>query len=302
MSDEYQSDYDPLIRLWMLRLCAKTGAGARLARRGLENDETAAFLGYEPSGKGNKVREFVDWCKEVLIRSETDPPVLEGLLLTNIRRLSKVLGFSPVDEEVIACKALSVANGVLSDLLFRFGSQSGNQLAHILAIALGRKPSELEEVVRPSAPLFSSGLLAYGHGTSAFTLKIGARVGLIDSLLRPQDSLDSLISFATTRAASPDLGLADFPHLADESADLRRYLTAARSESLAGVNVLLHGEPGVGKTEYVKALAAELGMRLYEVKMAGDDGEALTPAERMGTYCLNQKVFALVRDVLVLFY
>ena len=87
MSDEYQSDYDPLIRLWMLRLCAKTSAGARLARRGLENDEAAAFLGYEPSGKGNKVREFVDWCKEALIRSETDLPVLEGLLLSNIRRL-----------------------------------------------------------------------------------------------------------------------------------------------------------------------------------------------------------------------
>lgn len=55
MSDEYQSDYDPLIRLWMLRLCAKTGAGARLARRGLENDEIATFLGYEPSGKGNMI-------------------------------------------------------------------------------------------------------------------------------------------------------------------------------------------------------------------------------------------------------
>ena len=302
MADEYQSDYDPLICLWMLRLCAKTSAGARLARRGLENDEAAAFLGYEPSGKGNKVREFVDWCKEALIRSETDLPVLEGLLLSNIRRLSEVLAFSPVEEEVIAIKALSVANGVLLDLLFRFGSQSGNQLAHILAIALGRKPSELEEVVRPSAPLFRSGLLAYGHGTSPFTLKIGARVGLIDSLLRPQDSLDSLISFATMQAEPPELGVVrDFPHLADESADLRRYLSSAKREGLAGVNILLHGEPGVGKTEYVKALAAELGMRLYEVKIAGDDGEALTPAERMGAYCLNQKVFARDRDVLVLF-
>lgn len=302
MSDEYQSDYDPLIRLWMLRLCAKTGAGARLARRGLENDEIATFLGYEPSGKGNKVREFVDWCKEALIKCETDPPVLECLLFTNIRRLSEVLAFSPVEEEVIAFKVLSAANSALSDLLFKvMSSQSGDHLAQLLAIALGRNLSELREVVRPSAPLFSSGLLAYGHGTNPFAMKIGARVGLIDSLLRPQDSLDSLISFATTLAVPPELGIEDFPHLADESVDLRRYLTAARSEGLTGVNILLHGEPGVGKTEYVKALAAELGMRLYEVKMAGDDGEALTPAERMGAYCLNQKVFARDRDVLVLF-
>jgi SpoVK/Ycf46/Vps4 family AAA+-type ATPase len=299
---ETVSNYDPLIRLWVLRLLTKTGAGARLARRGLENDEIAFFLGYEPIGKGNKVREFTDWCKEAQIKSEAEAPALEGLLFTNIRRLSEVLAFSPAEEEVIAFKALSVANSVLSDLLFKvLSSQSGNLLAQILAIALGREISELETVVRPSALLFSSGLLTYCPGSNPFAMKIGARLGLIDNLLRPQDSLDSLLSFATRQATPPELGAGDFPHLAQESGDLRRYLSSVKGEGLAGVNILLHGQPGVGKTEYVKALAAELGMRLYEVSMTGSDGEALAPAERMAAYCLNQKVFARDRDVLVLF-
>jgi transitional endoplasmic reticulum ATPase len=297
-----ESNYDPLVRLWVLRLCARTSAGARLARRGLENDEISAFLGYEPSNKGNKVREFTDWCKNALTKIEINPPVPEDQLMTNIRRLSKAMSFMPVEEEVIAFKTLSVANSALSELLTKSWScLSSGQLSRILATALDREQRELEAVVRPSAPLFRSGLLTYGHGSNAFLFKVSARVGLIDNLLRPQDSLDSLISFATVRAMPSELGMGDFPHLARESSDLSRYLAASRREGLTGVNILVHGEPGVGKTEYVKALAAELGLRLYEVKNSGDDGETLQAAERMEAYCLNQKVFARDRDVLLLF-
>lgn len=296
------SGYERLVRLWILRLCARTSAGARLARRGLDNDEIAAFLGYEPSGKGNKSKEFADWCKAELIMSEANLPGMEGTLFANTRRLSEVLDLSPVEEEVIAFKVLSVANDALSDFLFKsLGNVSESQMARLLAVALGREAKELERITRASGPLFRSGLFTLRPSIQPLATKLGARVGLIDSLLRPQDSLDSLIAFATTRATPPGLVIEDFPHLVEESGDLRRYLTSARREALAGVNILLHGQPGVGKTEYVKALASELGMRLYEVKMAGDDGETLPPAERMAAYCLNQKVFARDRDVLVLF-
>lgn len=295
-------DYDPLIRLWMLRLLVTTGAGARWARRGLENDEVALYLGYAPRGKGSKTREFNEWCEAALTRCEAHSPVLDGLLLTNIRTLSEVLRLSPVEEEIIAFKALSVANDVFGTFLVAgLGSISGNQLARVLANALGRPIAELDPVCRATSLLFRSGLMACNAGSQPLVTKVVARIGLIDGLFSTHQSLDSLIAFATRRAVSPEFRIDAFPHLCEESEDLRRYLASVRREGLAGVNILLYGEPGVGKTEYVKALAHDLGMRLYEVNMAGDEDEPLTARERMAAFSLNQRIFAQNRDVLLLF-
>lgn len=300
---ESTNGYEPLVRLWILRLCARTGAGVRLVRRGLENDEIAAFLGYQPSGKGNKSKEFTDWCDAELTKSEANPPPLAGLLFENIRRLAEVLGLSMVEEEVITFRVLSTADDALGDAVLKgLGNVSSeSQMARFLAVALGRNARELERIIRASGALFRSGLFTLRPTSQPLIIKLGVRVGLVDSLLSPHDSLDSLFSFATTRATRPELVIEDFSYLVEESGDLRRYLTSAKRDALAGVNVLLHGEPGVGKTEYVKVLASELRLRLYEVKMAGLDGEVLSPAERMAAYCLNQKIFAQDRDVLVMF-
>ena len=296
------ADYDPLIRLWMLRLLSRTSAGARIARRGLENDDIAYFLGYEPSGKGNKVKEFTDWCHAAIAKAEAATPEMQGVLFDNIHMLSGALGLAPAEEEVIAFKALSVSNSILAELMFKgLGGLSENQLARALSVALGRKLCELERAMRTESALFSSGLLALERGIMPYSMKVGAQPGLINSLLSSQNSMDDLIAFATNRTMPPALRLEDFPHLAQDADVLRRFLSSIKQDGLAGVNILLHGQPGVGKTEFVKSLAAELGMRLYEVGMTGADGEALNSQERMAAYRFNQKVFARDREVLVLF-
>jgi len=299
---ETVSNYDSLVRLWALRLLTKTSAGARIARRGLEHDDTAFFLGYEPSGKGNKVKEFTEWCGTELTKIETGKPDMHGILFENIRLLSGLIELSQVEQEVLAFKALFNSNSNLTELVTKgFSSLSENRLAHVLAVALGRETGEFERVIRKDATLFSSGLLALEAGMVSFGMKILAQVGLIDSLLNRQESVDGLIAFATKRVMPPELGLVDFPHLAKDNHVLMRFLAAVRREGLAGVNILLHGQPGVGKTEYVKALAAELGVRLNEVGMSGASGDPFKSRDRMAAYRLNQKIFARDRDVLILF-
>lgn len=68
------------------------------------------------------------------------------------------------------------------------------------------------------------------------------------------------------------------------------YLERALKRGQAGANVLIHGQPGVGKTELVRTLASRLGVSLYGVPVAEEDHQPLSPAKRLGRYQVVQQL------------
>ncbi|MCG7566614.1 ATP-binding protein [Pseudoalteromonas sp. CnMc7-15] len=65
------------------------------------------------------------------------------------------------------------------------------------------------------------------------------------------------------------LGLSDFEHL--ELEDLIAFLDIALNHSIQGVNLLLWGEPGTGKSTLCRLLADTLGASLIAIKALGDN-------------------------------
>ena len=56
------------------------------------------------------------------------------------------------------------------------------------------------------------------------------------------------------------------------------------------LNILIHGEPGVGKSELVRAVAAVTDHQLYEVSMVNQDGEPITGDQRLGAFQMAQQL------------
>lgn len=79
------------------------------------------------------------------------------------------------------------------------------------------------------------------------------------------------------------------------------YLRRALDARAAGVNVLLYGPPGVGKTEFSQALAAATGAELYEIGFTDRDGDPLRGEGRLRAYSFCQRLLARRQNAVLMF-
>jgi transitional endoplasmic reticulum ATPase len=103
------------------------------------------------------------------------------------------------------------------------------------------------------------------------------------------------------RTAPPaTLALADFSHLPDLDV-VQRYLRDAFARRRRGVNILLYGIPGTGKTEFVRTLASALQLTLHEVPNEDSDGDPISGRRRFSAYTVCQHLLTHRRRQMLLF-
>lgn len=156
--------------------------------------------------------------------------------------------------------------------------------ARILATLAGLSASSVYRALQPERSLTVLGLLE-GEGEYCTPSRTVLRIAC-----HSKSDPDQIRSVLIGKAGETDLGWEDFSHLG-EIADLAERLVAgALKQRAMGVNILLHGEPGTGKTEFVRALAQRLGARPVFVGEADNDDGEPNRSERIAA-------FALVRSI-----
>ena len=77
------------------------------------------------------------------------------------------------------------------------------------------------------------------------------------------------------------LTLNDFKHIENQTKDVINILSASVTEHKKGVNILLYGSVGTGKTEFAKLAANSLNIPIYEVATQKERFEELSREERL---------------------
>src|SRR6185369_13141608 len=125
---------------------------------------------------------------------------------------------------------------------------SHQTLAGVVAVAVARSTRQIAASLQRGARLVTSALLVVARTGDVYErLEVDAR--LLDVIavrgLSPEVLMQRFLPAAPVAALSPG----DYPHLREEIELAALLLSAALADRRRGINVLLHGPTGTGKSE-----------------------------------------------------
>lgn len=284
-----ESDYTELLRLWMHRILGTPKARSRLVRRSsFRDDDVAEFLGLEKwidaEGAAFSPAEIKRELKILHNEVETRAASIQLPLLIqkNFQHLSRFVQIKPSDQQILAFLVLREHESVMADAVnvLTFGSVS--DYVGAIARALKLRPNQVAAALSPKGELVQSGLVKMMEKRRSapkvpafFSPRVAA------SLLTDGFDRDNLLRDVVIPVAPPTLSYRDYPHLRETLNLLRIYLRRMLREGSKGVNILIHGAPGTGKSELARVLARDLRCGLYELSSEDWDGNPIEPPKRL---------------------
>lgn len=219
-------------------------------------------------------------------------------LARNIENLGKLLRLNLAERAVLRLAAIA-GNVKHFDCMFRYVLTSRAELMRGLQAATNLQFSKIMAVFLSARALPRSGFfMDLGGDWNSSPLQLSPWA--IDALLTPNRDEKRILRFLVRTAPASSLSIADFEHLPDLPI-LKRYLSDASARRKRGVNILLYGAPGTGKTELVRALGPALGLKTYEVPNEDCNGEPISGRRRFTAYAMCQDILASCRKQLLMF-
>jgi SpoVK/Ycf46/Vps4 family AAA+-type ATPase len=238
--------------------------------------------------------------REILRKIEAGPIQRKGVLHANIARLAKIVGLKRVDKEILTFLVLLHTQSALQACLESVENLSLSAVKDVFAEVLQCNKIEVRAALAYDSLLCTSGLVQVDHSGSDLTAMLNLLDGLANSLLDECSDVLRLFEPYFVPAAAPRFGLTDFGHLQAEIDSIQELLMDAARQRVKGINVLIYGESGVGKTELAKTLTAALGFRLMEVSHEDENTDLEEKMFRFRSLLLAQKILAGMQDAVIL--
>jgi transitional endoplasmic reticulum ATPase len=269
--------------VWMLRLLREL-RNATAARRPLRDDDILHELNLDSEALEDLPSQVVQrWLARRLTGLELCELAPDSVS-QNTRWLANWLGLSEAQRLILALAATVTVSEALSSCMRPFARLPAPRAIALLAKVLAVSVDDVRDGLSPRSPLVSSGLLEFKPARDGqHHAWLTVQDPFDDVLAAHYDQPDDLFSAICPRAAEAELGLEAFAHLPRELELLSALLRGASRERTRGINVLLYGPPGSGKSQLVRTVAKELGLPLRQVPDTTSTGQALKGGTRLAT-------------------
>lgn len=291
-----------LCRLWVLRMLLLPETSRPhsllylnhgLARKlGLVSRKTGLPAGRDPEEEEEETTRFRPRdVKRALARIESREPGFPAPLAGNLERFGSVFGLSPLERELIGFFVLLNRVEWFGECTLCLGLDLGNlRICQILGHLLEAPAAQVKKALGPCGTLSRVGLLRFDSLDEGSLQGRGdLMAGFAELLSDGEATVEGLFGRFFREAPACRLAREDYPHIAFDLDLLADLFRNARAQGTCGINVLLYGPPGSGKTELARLIGREAGLHLFEVSAADQDGDPHPARKRLLLFKLCQQ-------------
>lgn len=219
----------------------------------------------------------------------------------NVQLLTDLLKLKSLEQTILFYLICINDNRGFRELLRELEFISIPKSAKVLSVMFNCSDMDFLNAVNPKQPLMANGLISIRRNFPDWNDFIELSDCVKAALVFPNKDLAELMHHFTAETKPGHLNADDMLHMQDNLKRLTNVIRNALVKQERGINILLYGAPGTGKTEFAKLLARQAGASLYEVGYTDSDGEAANERERYVSLLMAQNFLSARSDTLLLF-
>lgn len=295
-----------LVRLLILRTLFDLGCSSHLLKEHcFDHDGVAVFLGFgEDEQEYNRKKALTFLRKQHKLAESTADEAwkLSPTLEANLRALQALVGFTELECRLLVFFTLMHSEHLLAHVCIHWLDDISTQASFtVLATLLAVEKQQVIQALSSKGKLMRCGLVSIEQGSrygllQRFDLLSGA---FADKLMSSKANAEDFLMEMVKPGKKPTLAACDYRHIQRQYDLLGNYLGSAFTQNKSGVNILVYGEPGTGKSELVRLLAQQLDAGLLEVASENEQGESFVGKTRLRAYKAAQQFFANRRTIIL---
>ena len=289
------SEIYELTTLWTLRAIFNLGGERELLRSGC--DDVLDFLGIESKEPKEEEIQNLKNRLEILEKSQISCELKD--LEHNLNLLQENLGLNSTERDILRFVAIMYNYEVISNACSLLGDLNNIQATKAISKILNLRFGDVQKAFRKDGIFAKTSIIKLENNVHNLKYKIDViNNNFMCDLFVKCESMDEIFESSIKPCSKTNLTTKNYPHIKEDVKILLSFLKNAVSKKQKGVNVLLYGSAGTGKTELTKVIASELNLKLYEVAYDDEYGYA-TEDQRLRSYCLAQNVLSAGSNLLM---
>lgn len=212
-------------------------------------------------------------------------PVEDCPMSRTLQWLSNSAGLNPVEHAIFELAVALRVFRPMNKAAESWGNMHKGDLAYALSTVLNIPIEDVMAACNPKGALLSSGIVRISrHGDEDLAGMLYVPRQLAESIAYHQGRPEAILAHMAEPLQAPQLTLADFTHIQSHNRLAQCWLAGVLAATAVGEtagHMLVTGPPGLGKTEWGRALLVEAGAEAMEMVVVTTTGDCLTGEDRL---------------------